>query len=122
MDWQFFWALLRLLVFLPLVLGLAYLATRYVASWRYRWQGGGPYLEVVEHLALGPRTGLYVVRLGNKYCLFAGTEAGLNLIKELEDYPEAVAAAGPRVPVARYQEWFGLWRRAKKDGEGHDAR
>jgi hypothetical protein len=33
-EWQFFWALIRLLIFLPLVLGLAYFATRYVASWR----------------------------------------------------------------------------------------
>lgn len=119
MDWQFFWALLRLLFFLPLVLGAAYLATRYVASWRYRWQRGGPYLEVVEHLALGPRTGLYVIRLGSKYCLFAGTEAGLNLIKELEDYPEAAVEAWPRSPLSRYQELLPPWRKLKKDGEGH---
>lgn len=98
MEWQFFWALMRLLLFLPLVLGLAYLATRYATSLRYQWLRRGPYLAVIEHLALGPRTGLYVIRVGNRYCLFAASEGRLTLLRELEDYPAAVVEAPLRLP------------------------
>jgi len=119
-DVQFTSALVRLLIFLPLVLGLAYLAARCLSSWRFRWQRHASYLEVVEHLALGPRVGLYVVRVGSRYCLFAVTQGGLDLVKELEDYPLATSgksSAWPLLPWCR--DWGFMGRKTRKGGEGH---
>lgn len=120
MDRQFVWALLQLCIFLPLVLVGAYLATRFVGGRRYGWRREGTYLEVVERLAVGPRAGLYVIRLGRRYCLFSLTEGRLELVRELDDFPpEGPKLTGPGVPQGT--RWLSLWRRGSKGDGGSTA-
>ena len=118
MDRQFFWALLQLAVFLPLVLAGAYLVTRYAVAWRFRWPRTGSYLEVVEQVIVGPRAGLYVVRLGTRYCLFALSESGLSLVRELPDYPAGWRDREPGLRLPRPWPFSGAFREERREGEG----
>lgn len=86
-DREFFWALLRLAIALPLVAGLAYLAVRYGLGRRVL-MGRGRYMQVIEQLPLGPKAYLTLVQVGRRYYLLAQQESSLILLQEFERLPE----------------------------------
>lgn len=92
-------AILRLIIFLPVVAVLAYLSIKYGLG-KVRQFKGTPNLQVVERLTLGPKSSLYVVKVVNRYYLLAVGEGQTALLKELEDYPET--------QVSLDQEFKGL--------------
>lgn len=94
MDGDLVLALVRLAIFLPLVLGLAYITVRYgLGRATGRVEGPGQ-LEVVERLPLSNKAGLAVIRCGDRHFLVGLGEGAPVLLAELPDYPVAAAPAG----------------------------
>lgn len=89
-DREFFFALLRLAVALPLVAALAYLAVRFGLGRRVL-AGRGRYMRIIEQLPLGPRACLTLVQVGRRYYLIAHQEGGAALLAEFEELPAPLA-------------------------------
>lgn len=87
MEYNFWGSLIRLIIFLPLVLLLAYLVIKYGLSKKYIRKDGS-YIKVLERNYLNPKATLNVVKIGDKYYLVSSTEQDIKLLKELKDYQE----------------------------------
>lgn len=87
MSSDLIWAVVRLLVALPLVLLMAYLVLKYGLARRYAVVTGKSRMKLVEQLPLGPKTVLSLVGLGGKYYLLAHQDNSIHLIKELDELP-----------------------------------
>ncbi|TEB04944.1 Flagellar biosynthesis protein, FliO [Pelotomaculum schinkii] len=81
-------AVVRLLVALPLILGIAYLVLKYGLARRYVVTTGNRRMKLVEQLPLGPKTSLSLVSLGGKYYLLAHQDNSVSLVKELDELKE----------------------------------
>ncbi len=81
-------AVVRTLVALPLVLGLAYLVLKYGLARRYVTASGSRRMKLVEQLPLGPKTTLSLVELGGSYYLLGHQDSSISLVKELKELPE----------------------------------
>jgi flagellar protein FliO/FliZ len=88
MNHDLVWAAVRMLVVLPLVLGLAYLVLKCGLARRYAVKSGARHMRLVEQLSLGPKTGLSLVELGGRYFLLAHQENSVQLVKELDALPD----------------------------------
>jgi len=119
MSGDLIWAVVRLLVALPLVLGMAYLILKYGLARRYATSPGGRRMKLVEQLPLGPKTVLSLVALGNRYYLLAHQDHTVQLIKELDELPELEELkAGSIIELApRTIEEFDLARESGGTGE-----
>lgn len=93
MDQEMFAAIVRLVIFLPVVAALAYFTVKYGLARRQGWFGARRYLRVVEQLPLGPRTGLSLVQVGKEYFLIGFHDGKLSLLKEFAQLPEELPAA-----------------------------
>lgn len=80
--------LVRLVLALPVVLGLAYLALKYGLARRFAITSGNRRMKLVEQLPLGPKAVLSLVSLGGRYYLLAHQDNSVTLIKELGTLPE----------------------------------
>lgn len=95
MDSETLWLFLRLIILLPLVLGLAYVTIKYgLARGRGFTPGNSRYMRLVEYLPLGPKGGLALVEIGSQYYLVAFQENNITLLKEFVDLPEPVTVPG----------------------------
>lgn len=81
-------AVVRLLVALPLILGLAYLVLKYGLARRYMVTTGNRRMKLVEQLPLGPKTTLSLVALGGRFYLLAHQDNSISLMKELDELKE----------------------------------
>lgn len=88
MEQDFTMALLRLFIFLPLVLLLAYATVKYGLGRAHFPLRGTGRLQVVARLPLGQKSALLVVRCGNRYFLLGVGEGPPVLLAELPDYTE----------------------------------
>lgn len=79
--------LVRLILTLPLVLGLVYLVLKYGLARRYSAGLGSRRMKLVEQLPLGPRATLSLVDLGGRYYLIAHQDNSISLIKEFDSLP-----------------------------------
>jgi flagellar biosynthetic protein FliO len=87
-------ALLRLLIFLPVVLALAYLTVRFgLGRAMTTTPAGSRQLEIMERLPLSNKAGLAVVRCGERYFLIGLGEGSPGLLTELPDYPLMAASS-----------------------------
>ncbi|OPY57461.1 MAG: Flagellar biosynthesis protein, FliO [Pelotomaculum sp. PtaU1.Bin035] len=120
MSSDLIWAVVRLLVALPLVLGLAFLLLRYGLARRYVTTPGNRRMKLVEQLPLGPKTILSLVALGERYYLLAHQDNAVNLIKELNELPvpEGLTAGDIVELTPRPIEEF---YRGQKPGGNNDA-
>lgn len=82
------WAMVRMLVTLPLVLGLVYLVLKYGLARRYVTASGQRRMKLVEQLPLGPKSTLSLVTLGGVYYLLAHQDNSITLVKELGELPQ----------------------------------
>lgn len=82
------WAMVRMLVTLPIVLGLVYLVLKYGLARRYVTASGQRRMKLVEQLPLGPKSTLSLVAMGGVYYLLAHQENSITLVKELGELPE----------------------------------
>lgn len=88
MSSELVWAMVRMLVTLPIVLGLVYLVLKYGLARRYVTASGQRRMKLVEQLPLGPKSTLSLVTLGGVYYLLAHQENSISLVKELDELPE----------------------------------
>ncbi|MDD4334568.1 MAG: flagellar biosynthetic protein FliO [Desulfotomaculaceae bacterium] len=88
MNSDLVWAMVRMLVTLPIVLGLIYLVLKYGLARRYVTTNGQRRMKLVEQLPLGPKSALSLVTLGGVYYLLAHQENSVSLVKELGKLPE----------------------------------
>ncbi|AKX93534.1 flagellar protein [Moorella thermoacetica] len=94
MDRELVLALVRLAIFLPLVLALAYITVRFGLGRVTGLATGSGNLEVLERVQLSNKTGLAVIRCGERYFLVGLGDGPPALLAELPDYPAEVAEAG----------------------------
>ncbi len=83
------WAVVRMLITLPLVLGAAFIVIKYGLGRRYVTTPGKRLMRLVEQLPLGPKTTLSLVVMGGRYYLLAHQDNSIRLVKELDELPEA---------------------------------
>ena len=88
MSGELVWAVVRMLVTLPIVLGLIYLVLKYGLARRYATTAGNRRMRLVEQLPLGPKSAPSLVTLGGVYYLLAHQENSISLVKELGELPE----------------------------------
>ena len=101
MEGDLWKALLRLFLFLPLVLLLAYFSIRIGASRSQLWRGSHS-MQIMERVALGPKAGLCIVKVGQQYYLIGVSEQRVELLKELPHYQE------PEIPKLKgsWPKWM----------------
>lgn len=128
MDHEMFWAIVRLVIFLPVVLVLAYFTVKYGLA-RHQWLfGTRRYMRVVEQLPFGPRAGLSLVQVGREYFLIGFYDGKITLLKEFATLPEELPAtawppenlrgkSGLAVKPALFRKFFagkiGFFRKQK---------
>lgn len=78
------WAVVRLLVCLPLVVGLMYLVLRFGLYRRFLPVRAGRYVRVVEQVPLGPKTVVSLVKVSDKYYLLGHGEGTVAVLKEID--------------------------------------
>lgn len=88
MSGDLIWAMVRLVVALPLVLGLAYMVIKYGLARRYMAPAGKRRMKLVEQLSLGPKATLSLVELGGKFYLLAHQDNCISLVKEISELKE----------------------------------
>lgn len=121
MSGDLIWAVVRLLVALPLVLGLAYLVLKYGLARRYVITSGYRRMKLVEQLPLGPKTTLSLVGLGGRYYLLAHQDNSISLVKELNELPEPEESKVGNI-VELTPRTIEEFDRLQKSGESGEAR
>lgn len=84
---SFFDALIRLVIFLPLVALLAYVSLKYGLG-RMQQSTGISHMQIIDKISLGPKSGLFVVKVAEQYFLLAVSETQIQILKELPEYPQ----------------------------------
>jgi len=111
-------AVIRLLIFLPVVLCLAYLAIRY--GWGSRFpRSTASQMKIVDQICFGPKQSLSVVKLLDRFYLVAVSEQQICLLKELEDYP--VSGGVPMIgshPSLQIRNWLEGWLKRQETKNG----
>lgn len=88
MSGDLIWAVVRLLVALPLVLVIAYVVLKYGLARRFATAPGSRRMKLLEQLPLGPKTTISLVMFGSRYYLLAHQDNSVCLVKELDELPE----------------------------------
>ncbi|MEW6661734.1 MAG: flagellar biosynthetic protein FliO [Bacillota bacterium] len=101
---ELYTAVLRLLIFLPLVAALAYFSLKYGLGRRWQLQGTG-FIKVLDRVSLNAKSHLYLVEAGGRYFVVASGDQGPRLITELPDW----RPADPGPPAAG--SGWKMWRR-----------
>jgi len=80
------WAIVRVIIFLPLVIGLIFLSLKYGLG-KNGQNSGFSQMRIADRIYLGPKSALYVVQVAEQYFLLASTEKQITILKELAEYP-----------------------------------
>jgi len=115
MDKELLAALIRTIVLLPLICVLAYLTVRFGLgrSRHLAAYGAGKRIRVLEQVSMGPKCGLTLTQVGDKYLLFAHQENCIILVREMDQPPVEIAADSQTVPGLG-QIMQGIRARGKK--------
>lgn len=92
MDREMIWAIVQLVIFLPVVTALAYFSVKYGLGRRQGWFGTRRYMRVVEQLIFGSRAGIALVQVGREYLLIGFYDGKITLLKEFAQLPEELPA------------------------------
>jgi flagellar protein FliO/FliZ len=102
MAGELFWAVVRLCICLPLVVGLIYVFLRFGLSRKLLPGGAGRYIQVIEQVPLGPKTTVSIVKIGQRAYLCGHGEGAVSILKELnEEFPDVV-----NPPVVGFEQVF----------------
>ncbi|MDW8799652.1 flagellar biosynthetic protein FliO [Clostridium sp. A1-XYC3] len=82
MDLQFWWMLLKILIFLPFILLLIYTSMKFGGNKLQNMQNGR-YIKVIERATISKENSLVVVKIGDKGYVMASTNGKLEIISEL---------------------------------------
>ena len=88
--------LLETVIVLGVMLGLLIIAARLLKRWQDPRLGPdtGP-IEVVASRTLEPRRRLYLVRVGEEYCLIGSSEHGLHALSSMTSEPPSLSTPLP---------------------------
>jgi flagellar protein FliO/FliZ len=104
MDKEILAALLRIIILLPLICGLAYITVKFGLGAKYLpVHGRRKRMRLVEQVSLGPKCGLSLVQVGDKYLLLAHQEGSIVVVREMDDLPAAIETELPGRPGS------GVW-------------
>lgn len=91
-----FWAVIRLLVCLPIILALLYVVLRYGLAQRMLPLRPGRYIKVIEQVPLSPKVFVSLVKIGEKCYLLGYGEGTVTILREIEgNFPEEPAPDNP---------------------------
>ncbi|WP_051273082.1 flagellar biosynthetic protein FliO [Desulfotruncus alcoholivorax] len=89
MDKEMIAALVRLVILLPVICALAYLTIKYgLGQVRRVSLTGKKRMRLLEQVSLGPKSGLSLVQVGDKYLLLAHQEGSIIVVKEMDQLPD----------------------------------
>jgi len=101
MDKELLAALVRITVLLPLICVLAYLTVRFglgrskhLAAYR----ATGKRMRVLEQVSMGPKCGLTLTQVGDRYMLFAHQENCIILVSETDQPPAEINTTAQAMP------------------------
>jgi flagellar protein FliO/FliZ len=83
-------ALIKIIVFLPLVTALAYFLIKYGLARHPLALGGKRRMRLVEQIPLSPKSYVSLVEVGGRYILLAHSENGFQIISEMDELPEPI--------------------------------
>lgn len=110
-------ALLQTLVVLAFVCGLAYVVLRVVLPRLGVSRSPKGMMRVVDSVSLEPRRNLFVVEVAGRWMLVASSEAGVQMISELNaDAAQEAEAAASNERLARHDAATSIVRGAFTDG------
>lgn len=82
MDGQIWSSLLKLIIFLPVVLILAYLSLR-IGKTSMLKMGGGRIIKIVERVSLSPKSSICIAVIDDKAYVIGATEERVEILMEL---------------------------------------
>ncbi|MDK2820381.1 MAG: flagellar protein FliO/FliZ [Clostridia bacterium] len=91
MDQDLTLALIRLIIFLPVVLVLAYVTVRFGLGRASSTVMGAGHLQVIDRISLTNKTAVAVIRCGTRYFLISFGDGSPKLLAELPDFPTYVS-------------------------------
>lgn len=95
---SFFLAFIETLVALGIVCGLAYVVLRWILPKITLTKTQGSIIRIVDATSLEPRKMLYIVEVAGRWMLLASSDAGINLIEELDgEYTQQALIAANEV-------------------------
>ncbi|HIE13088.1 MAG TPA: flagellar biosynthetic protein FliO [Desulfotomaculum sp.] len=100
MGSDLFWAAVRLLICLPLVIGLIYLLLRFGLYRQFLPVRAGRYVRVVEQVPLGPKTVVSLVKVCDRCYLLGHGEGTVTILKEINE----ALSEEPAVPVFGFEQ------------------
>jgi len=86
LEWNFWEAIIRIIVCLPIVVILAYIFIKYGVAKNYSRTRGN--LKLLEQVILLPKATINIVKAGDEYLLVSATEQEITVIKQLDNYQE----------------------------------
>lgn len=89
LEGSFWGALIRTVIFLPLVILAAYFFIKYGLTKKY-FVKKKSHLKIIERVYLSNKAFLSIVQVGDKYFLIGSTENQVTLLKEFSDYPKTL--------------------------------
>lgn len=96
MGSDLFWAVVRLLICLPVILALMYIVLRYGLSHRLLPVRPGRHIRVIEQVPLGPKTIISLVKVGERCYLLGHGEGTVAVLREVEGtFPEEPEPGSP---------------------------
>jgi flagellar protein FliO/FliZ len=84
MGSEFLWMLLKVVIFLPGILGLIYLSLKYGGA-RLQDMQNGRFIKILERVPVSKENSLLVAKIGEKGYVMASTNGKLEILLELKD-------------------------------------
>lgn len=83
MDLQFWWMIIKIIVFLPFIIFLIYASIKYGGS-KLQTMQNGSYIKVLERTHISKENSLLAVKIGEKGYIIASTNGRIEIICELD--------------------------------------
>ena len=84
MDTEFWFMLIKIIIFLPLILCLIYLFIKYGGNKLQNIQSG-KYIKVIERVSLSKENNLLVLKIGKKGYVLSSTHGKVEIMMELSE-------------------------------------
>ena len=98
MNSEMLWALIKIIVFLPLVTALAYFLIKYGLARHPLAIGGRRRMRLVEQVPLSPKSYVSLVEVGGRYIILAHSENGFQVIREMDELPDPILLQEAETP------------------------
>ena len=96
-TWDLVGQFFSIFMWLAVVIVLAYITIRLMASVRYG-RGGRRNLEILESMSVGVQSYVHIVRVGGQYVLIGVTRGQINMLQQLETSQLKLPEEGEGLP------------------------